>query len=62
VAKEKTNKDRLICIEGLLQRVLEWQGNHQEHHKKLYDRLFRVFLVVLGAALAATSAILISVF
>ncbi len=62
MAKQKTNKERLICIEGLLDRVVDWQSNHMEHHKKLYDRLFRVFLVVLGAALAATTAILVSVF
>lgn len=59
MTKQKTNKERLICIEGLLDRVIDWQSNHMEHHKKLYDRLFRVFLVVLGAALAATTAILV---
>lgn len=62
MAKQKTNKERLICIEGLLNTVIAWQSNHIEHHKKLYDRLFRVFLIVLGAALAATTAILVSVF
>lgn len=49
----KTNKERLICIEGLLNTVVAWQGNHMEHHKKLYDRLFKTFLVVLGAAMTA---------
>lgn len=53
----KTNKDRLINIEGLLERVLEWQSNHLEHHKKLYDRLFRIFLVFLGATLAAGTTV-----
>lgn len=62
MAKQKTNKERLICIEGLLDRVIDWQSNHMEHHKKLYDRLFRVFLVVLGAALAATTTILVLIF
>jgi len=54
----KTNRERLICIEGLLDRVIEWQNNHMEHHKKLYDRLFKLFLVVLGVVLAATLSVI----
>lgn len=57
MAKQKTNKERLICIEGLLDRVLEWQSNHMDHHKKLYDRLFRIFLVGLGIGLTAIVSI-----
>ncbi len=53
----KTNKERLICIEGLLGKVIDWQSNHMEHHKKLYDRLFRIFLVGLAVGLTAIVSI-----
>lgn len=60
--KQETNKVKLVRIEELLKTIIAWQSNHMEHHKKLYDRLFRVFLVVLGAALAAITTILVLVF
>lgn len=56
----KTNKERLICIEELLNTIIAWQGNHMDHHKKLYDRLFRVFLVGLGVGLTAIATIAVT--
>ena len=57
MAKEETNKIKLVRIEGLLNTVINWQSNHMEHHKKLYDRLFRIFLVGLGVGLTAIVSI-----
>lgn len=59
MAKEETNKVKLARIEGLLDRVLEWQSNHMEHHKKLYDRLFRVFLVALSPLVAGILGLIV---
>lgn len=56
--KQKTNKERLVCIESMLERVLEWQSNHMEHHKRLYDRMFRLFLVVLGSCLGVLTSVI----
>ena len=55
--KGRTNKERLINIEGMLETIIAWQNNHMEHHKKLYDRLFRIFLIGLGVGLTATASI-----
>ena len=55
-----TNKERFDDIERLLYKVLEWQSNHMEHHKKLYDRLFRIFLVGLGVGLTAITSIAVT--
>lgn len=55
----KTNKERLICIEAKVDQVITGLNNHLEDHKASYNRLFRVFLVVLGAILAAATAVLV---
>ena len=53
----KTNKERLICIETKVDRVVTGLDNHLQDHKKLYDRLFRIFLVGLGVGLTAIVSI-----
>lgn len=53
----KTNKERLICIENKVDQVVTGLNNHLEEHKKLYDRLFRIFLVGLGVGLTAAVSI-----
>ena len=58
MAKEKTNKERLICMESMLDRVLEWQSNHMEHHKILYDRIWRLFLVIMGSCLGLLTSVI----
>ena len=49
----KTNKERLICIENKIDSLVEGFENHLDHHKKLYDRLFRIALVVFSVGLTA---------
>lgn len=56
--KQKTNKERLICIENMLTKVLEWQENHMGHHKRLYDRMFKLFLVILGSCLGVLTSVI----
>ena len=58
--KEETNKIKLVRIEERLDDLLLGFGNHLEHHKKLYDRLFRIFLVGLGIGLTAITTIAVT--
>jgi len=57
MAKEETNKVKLVRIENKVDQVVTGFSNHLEHHKKLYDRLFRIFLVFLAATLAAGTTV-----
>ena len=56
----KTNKERLICIENKIDSLVDGFSNHLEHHKKLYDRIFRIFLVGLGVGLTAIVSIAVT--
>ena len=57
MAKQETNKVKLARIEERLDDLLLGFANHLEDHKKLYDRLFRIFLVGLGVGLTAIATI-----
>jgi len=59
MAKEKTTKERVICIEKQqiktdlkVDTLITGQSNHLEHHKRLYDKVFRIFLVALSPVVA----------
>lgn len=60
MAKDKTNKERLICIENKIDKLAEGFSNHLEHHKILYDRLFKLFLVILGIMCTAAASLIIA--
>jgi len=63
MAKDKTTKEKLVCIESKLDMLIEGFNNHLEHHRRLYDKLFRLFLVVLGiVGTAVVSVILTLIF
>lgn len=53
----QTQRQQLTELKEMLDRVLTWQNNHMEHHRRLYDRLFRIFLVGLGVGLTAIVSI-----
>lgn len=56
----KTNKERLICIESKIDKLAEGFTNHLDHHKKLYDRLFRIALIVFSIGLTAGVSIAVA--
>ena len=62
MAKEKTTKERLICIENKVDTVIVGHNNHLEHHKRLYDKVFRIFLVALSPIVAAIIWALVLIF
>ena len=58
MAKEKTTKERLICIENKINNVITGFDNHLEHHRILYDRIWRLFLVIMGSCLGLLTSVI----
>ena len=62
MAKEETNKIKLVRIEDKVDCITNKFDNHLEHHKRLYDKVFRIFLVALSPIVAVVIWALVLVF
>jgi hypothetical protein len=59
--KQKTNKERLVCIESKLDNLIQGFSNHLLHHAKRDDRMFRLFLVLTGIVGSGTITIILTI-
>jgi len=60
MAREKTIRERLICIENKIDCVQVALDNHLTHHRKVFDRYFKLFLVAFGVIGSAITTIILT--